>query len=72
MNFLDKILPKLLGIVGFIGFFIMLGAVGYDDMMTEQGIVVEFKETLVKVLIGLVLFSSSIITYLKFYQEGDE
>ena len=72
MNFLDNILPKLLGIVGFIGFFIMLGAVGYDDMMTEQGIVVEFKETLVKVLIGLVLFSSSIITYLKFYQEGDE
>ncbi len=55
MNFL-KIIETLLGILAFIGFILMLGAIGTSDYMVEIGEYQPFEDLIRSLIPGLVMF----------------
>jgi len=51
-----KILETVLGILAFIGFILMLGAVGTSDYLTEIGQYQPFEDLVKSMIPGMVMF----------------
>ena len=54
MNYL-KIVRTIAGILAFIGFILMLGAIGKSDFADEIGEYIELKDFLPQMVVGLLL-----------------
>ena len=61
MNFLDKIIPKIAAVLGFIGFFILIGAVGNQDYADELGVYRSFSEDLPLMIKGGCLLAAGFL-----------
>lgn len=70
MNYL-KILNWIFGIMVFIGFFLIIGAVGASDFAVEMHIYEPITAHMKEMVIGVILIIPGII-YLKIVESGDE
>jgi hypothetical protein len=70
MNYL-KILNWIFGIMAFIGFFLIIGAVGASDFAVEMHIYEPITAHMKEMVIGVILIIPGII-YLKIVESGDE
>lgn len=70
MNYL-KILNWIFGIMAFIGFFLIIGAVGASDFAIEMHIYEPITAHMKEMVIGVILIIPGII-YLKIVESGDE
>lgn len=70
MNY-SKILNWIFGIMAFIGFILIIGAVGASDYAVEMGIYEPITAHMKEIVIGIVMMTPGII-YLKIVERGDE
>lgn len=62
MNY-SKVIKRTAEIMGFIGFFLLLGTAGTSDYMNELGVCHSFTELIPRIVIGLamVIVSSFVV-----------
>lgn len=70
MNY-SKILNWIFGIMAFIGFILIIGAVGASDYAVEMGIYEPITAHMKEIVIGIVLMIPGII-YLEIVERGDK
>ena len=70
MNY-SKILDWIFGIMAFIGFVLIIGAVGSSDLADELGIYEPVNAHMKEMVIGVILMMPGII-YLEIIERGDE
>lgn len=70
MNY-SKVKSTLAGVIGFVGFFLMIGGAGKSDLMTELGIYYPLWKTAVQMGIGVVMMAFSAYT-LKDWDEDED
>ena len=70
MNY-SKILNWIFGIMAFIGFILIIGAVGASDYAVEMGIYEPITAHMKEIVIGIVMMTPGII-YLEIVERGDE
>lgn len=70
MNF-SKIIKNLIGLSMFIGFFILLGAVGNVDFADELHEEITFMEFVPQMIIGLILMLPGFYMFQE-YEEGED
>lgn len=71
MNF-SKVIRTATGIMGFIGFFLIVGTAGTSDYMIEIGSYYPISEMLPQMLISLAMMLPSVFVFKDYEFEEDE